>query len=178
MNIRPHQQLSQEFTELYDAYADAIYRFIFFKTSNKTLAWDLTQECFLKTWEYVRNGKHETIKNQRAFLYTIARNIVIDHWRQKEKQATTDLEEVAYAIPDGNDIHEQTVLMNDIGNMMELLEQLPGHHKEILILRYTQELSFSEIAKILGKSAISVRVEAHRAIKKLKHIAQTKNIHE
>ncbi len=173
-----HKHLSQIFTELYDANVDAIYRFILFKTSNRTLAWDLTQDCFLKMWRYVRDQQHGTIVNQRAFLYTIARNIVIDHWRQKEKQATTDLDEVAYAIADGNNVHDQSVLLNDIENLMKLMDELPGHHKEILILRYTEELSFSEIAKILGKSAISVRVEAHRAIKKLKHIAQTKNIHE
>jgi len=178
VNIQPHQQLSQEFTDLYDAYADAVYRFIFFRTSNQALAWDLTQECFLKMWEYVRDGKREKVKNQRAFLYTIARNIVIDHWRQKEKQTTIDLEEVAHAIPDGNDMHEKTVLKDEIGNMLKLLKLLPEHHREILTMRYTQELSFSEIAGILSKSAVSVRVEAHRAIKKLKRMAQTKNIHE
>lgn len=125
-------------------------------------------------WQYVRDQKHGTIKNQRAFLYTIARNIVIDHWRQKEKQATTDLEDVAYILADGNDVHAKTVLLNDIENLMKLLELLPGHHKEILTLRYTEELSFAEIARILNKSVIAVRVEAHRAMKKLKKLANSK----
>ena len=170
--VQQHQ--SQEFTNLYDTHVDAIYRFIFFKTSNQTLAWDLTQECFLKMWQYVRTEEREAIKNQKAFLYTIARNLVIDHWRQKEKSATIDLEEVAFSIPDGNDMHANTVLADDIAQMMKLLDGLPIHHREILTMRFTEELSFSEIAKIMGKSAVSVRVEAHRAIKKLKKIAEEK----
>lgn len=166
------QRQSQEFTNLYDTHVDAIYRFILFKTSNQTLAWDLTQECFLKMWQYIRTGEKDAIVNKKAFIYTIARNLVIDHWRQKDKAATVDLEEVAFTIADSNDLHANTVLADDIRNMMKLLDKLPVHHREILTLRYTEELSFDEIAGVLGKNTVSVRVEAHRAIKKLKQIAQ------
>ncbi|OGD23807.1 hypothetical protein A2Z10_01600 [Candidatus Azambacteria bacterium RBG_16_47_10] len=156
---------------LYDEYSDAMYRFMLFKVSDRDLAWDLTQDCFMKTWHYFATKEHE-VENKKAFLYTIARNLVIDHWRQKEKRATIDIDLVAHTIEDGNDLYATTVLQDEIRSLMGLLNKLPEHDKEILVMRYAEELSFDEIAKTTGKSNVAARVHAHRALKKLKMIAQ------
>lgn len=158
---------------LYDQYSDAIYRFMLFKVSDRDLAWDLTQDCFMKAWHSF-SSKDKEIANKKAFLYTIARNRVIDHWRQKEKTATIDIDLVAHSIEDGNDLHATTVLRDEIRSLMELLHELPEESKDILLMRYADELSFDEIAKATGKSNVAVRVQAHRALKKLKTIARNK----
>lgn len=158
---------SAPFVEMYDQYADAIYRFALFKVSDRELAWDIAQECFLKMWRQMENEEKE-IRNQKALLFTIARHLIIDHWRQKAKHKTIDMEEVAFTLGDDKDLHRQSIIKEETEVMMRQLDKLPTHQKEILVLRYTEDLPFYDIAKITGKSLISVRVEAHRAIKKLK----------
>lgn len=155
---------------LYDQYSDALYRFMLFKVSDRDLAWDLTQECFMKTWQYFENKGH-AVANKKAFLYTVARNLVIDHWRQKERTSTIDIDLVTNSIEDGNDLHANTVLKDEIQSLMELLNELPEESKEILVMRYAEELTFDEIAKATGKSNVATRVQAHRALKRLKKIA-------
>ena len=74
--------MSSDFNKLYRERVDSIYRFVFFKVSDKDLAWDITQECFLKMWRQIQDGAE--VKNSNALLYAIARNLVIDYWRQKD----------------------------------------------------------------------------------------------
>lgn len=161
---------SELFIEMYDRHIDPIYRFILLKVSNKDLAWDIAQECFLKVWQYQKDSDSE-IKNYRAFLFSIARNLIIDHWRRKDRAATIDLEGVAFALEDAGNLHEETSVKHEMLELMKFINRLPEHQKEILLLRYIEDLSFSEIAKIIGKSAVSTRVEAHRAIKKIRTYA-------
>ena len=167
-----NNEKSELFIEMYDRHADHIYRFVLLKVSNKDLAWDITQECFLKVWQYHKDSD-SGIKNYRAFIFSIARNLIIDYWRRKDKTATIDLEEVAFALEDAGNLHEETSIKHETLELMEFINQLPEHQKEILLLRYVEDLPFSEIAKIIGKSAVSARVEAHRAVKKIKKL--TKN---
>lgn len=167
-----NDEKSELFIEMYDQHVDPIYRFILLKVSNKDLAWDIAQECFLKAWQYQKDNDYE-IKNYRAFLFSIARNMIIDHWRRKDRTATIDLEEVAFTLEDAGNLHEETSVKHETLELMKFINQLPEHQKEILLLRYIEDLPFSEIAKIIGKSAVSARVEAHRAVKKIKKL--TKN---
>lgn len=160
---------------LYDQYSDALFRFMLFKVSNRETAWDLTQECFFKTWQHLAADK-KAITHTRAFLYTVARNLVIDHWRAKEKHATVDIEAAAYVIDDGNDVHREAVLRDEAQYLLRLLKNLPEESREILTLRYTDGLSFEEIAVITGKSNVAIRVHAHRALKKLKVLAAKSDI--
>lgn len=170
-----HDKQGKEFLALYDQYSDAMFRFMLFKVSNRETAWDLTQECFLKTWQYAANGR-KAITNQKAFLYTIARNLVIDHWRAKTKHATVDIEAALHVIDDGNDVHREAVVRDEARYLLRLLKNLPEESREILTLRYTDGLSFEEIAAITGKSNIAIRVHTHRALKKLRLCAKEADI--
>src|SRR3989338_3490757 len=76
----------QAFAEFYDQYVSRIYRFIFFKVSSVSDAQDLTSEVFLKTWQYLKESPQEEIKNLSAWVYRLARNTVIDWYRQQNKQ--------------------------------------------------------------------------------------------
>lgn len=165
----------EEFIQWYDRYHDAVWRFILFKVSNAETAWDLSQESFLKTWEYWQRGG-ATISNPRAFLFTVARNMVIDHWRGRAHTPVTELtEEMEQIIPGktGNDAHERLVLKDEARQMQQCIAKLPEEDREILTLRFTEELPFKDIARVVGKGEIAVRVQAHRALKKLKVILDT-----
>ncbi|MCK4525285.1 MAG: RNA polymerase sigma factor, partial [Candidatus Andersenbacteria bacterium] len=80
----------EAFAEIYDFYVVRIFRFVYLKTSSKETAEDLTSDTFLKCWRYIKQkneaGKKEIVKNNKisSFLYKIARNLIIDHYRKKK----------------------------------------------------------------------------------------------
>ena len=76
------------FLQIHDSYADDIYRFCLLKVSNRELAQDLTQEVFTRFWQALREGT--VMRSERALLYTVARNLVID-WYRKKKESSLDV---------------------------------------------------------------------------------------
>lgn len=157
---------AEAFAQLFDQYSDKLYRFIFYKVSKKEVAEDLTSQCFLKVWEQIISGLK--IKSFPAFIYRIARNLIIDYYRSREKEELpliyqVDLiDEKLRFNPDENLIQEQ---------LEKLLFTLKGEVREIVILRFIEELSIKEIARIVGKSSANVRVIIHRALKELNQYA-------
>src|SRR3989344_9681852 len=74
------------FIEAYDLYADEIFRFVFFKVGSKEEAEDVTFSVFLKTWNHIQNNTVTDSKTLRALIYKIARNAVIDYYRENSKK--------------------------------------------------------------------------------------------
>lgn len=161
---------AESYGQLYDIYVDRIFRFIFFKVSTVEIAEDLTSEVFLKTWEYI-NKTSSKIENINALLYRVARNRVIDYYRIKKRETTTSDEEYMERIQDKRNLEAETDVKVDLKNVEKYLEHLKDVHREIIILKYIEEFSITEIAGILEKSKGNVRVVLHRAMKALKDIA-------
>jgi len=163
---------SDAFAQVYDEYADKIYRFIYFKVDNQLLAEDLTSQTFLKCWEYIRQ-EQKTVENIQAFLYRIARNNVIDYYRTRKEttdlSAAIGLDDQKLPLPD-----EKISIDQDTNVMISALAELPDDYNDIVTLRYIEEYTVREIASILGKTENNVRVTLHRAIQALKNqIKQT-----
>ncbi|MFA6533569.1 MAG: RNA polymerase sigma factor [Patescibacteria group bacterium] len=168
----------EAFGQFYDIYVKKIYRFIYFKVSSKEEAEDLTAEAFLKIWEYIFAGKK--VDNLNAFTYQVARNLVIDFYRQKsQKTIALESEEILAEIPDPTAGAEKIAeLWLDQEELAKYLKQLKDEYREIIILKYLDELSVSEIAKVLDKTNGNVRVLAHRALTTLKNLAEKNHRHE
>ncbi len=154
------------FSQVYDLYVTPIYRFIYFKVATRQDAEDLTSEVFLKIWQYVIETEDD-IENLRALLYRTARNLVIDFYRRNAKR---DLTQDLGVLETIKDERQQSLLSQiegqlEMKNIENILRQLKDEYREIIILRYLEELSISEIAGILDKSKGSVRVLLHRALK-------------
>ncbi len=166
--VREVQAGSQEaFGRLYDIYIDSIFRFVYLKVSSKEDAQDLTSQAFLKLWEGL-SGKTTRIKNFRAFLYQIARNLVIDHWRQKGGEVVgkkADVAEMAIIEDESQNLEEKLKLASDVTQVKKALNKVKGDYKDVIIWHYLDELPIAEIAHILGKSRGAVRVMVHRALK-------------
>ena len=154
------------FSSIYDKYVDKIYRFIFIKVSSQEIAEDLCSETFLRGWQAFK--EREDIENPPAFLYQIARNLIIDHYREKGKAKIVSAEYTPIVDP-REDLEEKAVLGSDIDNIRTALVSLDGEYQDVIIYRYLDELSISEIAKIMEKSEGTVRVTLHRALKSLKN---------
>jgi RNA polymerase sigma-70 factor (ECF subfamily) len=155
---------------VYDLYADKIYRFIFFKVSNAEEAQDLSSEVFLKTWQYIIDGKE--IKNLNAFFYSIARNLVIDHYR-KASQKEISLSEIEnseeHPRAEKNEI-EKIAQKIQFDKVTEKLGQLKDEYREIIVLRYIEGMSIGEIAQIVDKKKGTVRVILFRALNALRDL--------
>lgn len=157
------QDIQKLFLELYEAFNDEIFRFSLSRTRNRDLALDITQETFTKTWDYLRSGK--TIDSVRGFLYKICRNLIIDHSRKRSFESLDALFEHS-SLAEPVDISQQPSGAElDKEYLLQILKQLPEHHYEILVLRYIQELTLSEIANAYKESENTISVRIHRATK-------------
>ena len=156
------------FGEIYDEYAEKIYRFIFFKVSSEQEAEDLSSEVFLKAWNYLIGEK--PVKSIGALLYTIARNRVIDYYRQRKAEIEIT-EDMAKIMPDDGSIAELEKKA-DLGRVYKALGKLKDEYREIVVMRYLDDLSVSEISSIIQKTQNNVRVLLHRSISTLKDILE------
>ena len=174
--LRAKKGEEDAFGELYDAYFEKIYRFVFFRVSHKEVAEDLTEEVFIKAWQKITTVKAESFG---GWLYQIAKNRIIDHYRQEK--STVDLLEVENILESSDDLnHEVNQLMNQ-ELFMELLKQLTPEQQIIIKLKFIEDLENPEIAELVAKSEGSIRVIQHRAIQKLQqlldeHIGKNKKL--
>ena len=152
---------------LYDKYHNQIYRFVYLKVSHREEAEDITHHVFLSAWQHIAGYTHKGFPFS-SLLYQIARNKVIDHYRTKK--TTIDIENLREAdIPRHESTLEDTVHSQfQIATIKTALKQLKQEYQDIIIMRYVEELTPSEIARILKKPETTVRVLQHRAIKQLK----------
>ena len=164
---------NEAFAEVYDVYAEKIYRYIYFKVSTKQEAEDLTSEAFLETWDYINKGKK--VDNIQALLYKIARNLIVDHYRKKAPQESISLDErLGYDEPvvEVESIPEQIDQELALEQIEKALKQIKDEYRDIIILKYVEDLSIQEIANILNKSKGAVRVLVHRALKALQDVVE------
>lgn len=157
--------------ELYDYYVDRIFRFILFKVATQEEAEDLTSEVFLKTWEYI-NKTGKRIQNLNALFYRVARNCVIDFYRSRQSNKQVTDEEYLEQIQDERDMERELNTKVEIQNLQQYLKKLKDVYREVLILKYIEEFSISEIANITEKSKGNVRVLLHRATQALKDLME------
>lgn len=165
--------LRKTFSKIYDQYIDKIYRFIFLKVSSQEIAQDLTSETFLRGWEAFKKSQNPMANNQKieniqAFLYKIARNLVTDHYREKGKTQVISAEYVSIIDPRQN-LEEKVMARSDLEAIRRALVDLKDDYQTVIIWHYLDDLSISEIAKIMGKSEEATRVQLHRALKVLKN---------
>lgn len=155
----PTQQL---FLKAYEDYNDAIFRFCVIKTRNRDLALDITQEAFIKTWEYLTAGK--SIENMRAFVYQVARNLIIDHSRKKQSVSLEAILEAGHEF--GFEEKEQIENKIDGKQALLVLSSLKKKDHDVLLFRFVEDLSIPEIAEITGEKENTISVRIHRALKK------------
>lgn len=138
---------------------DDIYRYCWWKVKNDSDAEDLTQETFLRFVQmisaYSEQGK------PRALLYTIARNLCIDHYRHVRPLSLSDNEELPY-----DDLELQQI--DGRVSLKRIIDQLPPEQQEVILLRYGQDLQVNEITKIMGLSRFAVMYRIRTALSTLK----------
>ncbi len=178
LRLKKHKD-KQAFIEAYDLYIEQIYRFVYFKIGSKEDAEDITSMVFLKCWNFIYEGKLENHDTLKPLLYKIARNTIIDHYRHKQNRETVSLEAAAEAIDPALDVHKEIITNLDFQNVIqEKLPLLKEEYRDVIILRFINELSVSEIARVLGKTSGNVRVLIHRALQSLQDTVNQNEKHD
>jgi RNA polymerase sigma-70 factor (ECF subfamily) len=163
----------KEFLEAYEKYADDIYRHCYFRVYNKELAEDLTQETFIKTWKYIVAG--QKIGNIKAFLYRVAVNLVIDNSRKKKEIYLDNME--IKGDPGSirlNNIEGEIFNRIEVGEILKVLDDLPENYRQVIVMRYVNDLMPQEIADILNETPNAVSVRINQAVSKLRGVINNK----
>ena len=160
------------FTVLYEQYATPLYRYIYFRVARKEEAEDLLQTVFLKAYRSLPKFR-DLGKSPLTFFYTVARNTVIDYQRKNKEFFLEDFEEVARRLPDdGPNTVDLIADRVDSARIQEALKKISPDQREVLILRFMNDLSAGEISQLIGKTEESVRQLQSRGLKALRNELQ------
>ena len=152
-----------EFLAAYDAHADALFRLCYGKTGNRDEAKDLAQETFVRVWQHLEKGGE--VREMRAFLYTVARNLIKDYYKKKKPVLERDLpegtmEQVGVGATQGVFAETQVVL--------NALTRIPDAYREALTLHLVEGIPIGEIAELLGERPNTISVRVKRGIEKVR----------
>ena len=166
------------FLKAFDEYNDALFRHAFLRISNREKAIDVVHDTFTKVWSYLRNGYE--IDNFRPFLYKVLNNLIIDEYRRKKESSLDALLEID-GVDEGSfaELSESTAealaATIDGKKAFELLEELPDQYREVIILRFVDQLGPREISDLIEESENVVSVRIHRGLKMLRQKMETKD---
>jgi RNA polymerase sigma-70 factor (ECF subfamily) len=158
---------TQSFGQLYERNMDAIYRYIFFRVENEQEAEDLTEHVFLKAWESLPDYRHQGFAFS-SWLYRIAHNTVVDHYRRRRFLADGAEAEVHLDRNSEEPPLEQIIQqMEEKQRLIEAVKQLPDLQRDVILLRFVEGMSHEQVAEIVEKSTGACRTIQYRALKAL-----------
>ncbi len=163
--------LKNRFIGIYETESDAIFRYCFFRVSDRDTAIDLMQETFTKFWDSVSSGKD--IDNDRAFIFKIARNLVIDLYRKKKSFSLDSIleeNEDKMFMSDLDKTKEDIEISSEARFVMDKVSLLPANDQQIIYLRFVEGLNPKDIGEILDVSSNVVSVRLIRAIERLREL--------
>jgi len=159
------EEIKKEFTKIYYQYIDSIYRFFYLNSDSQEVAEDLTQETFSRLWKALNS--QEKIEKPRAYLYRLARNLIVDFYRKTQKNQEILLDSMP-EIRDPGDVQKRVIINTEIEKIKKNLQGLKEEYQLVIIWHYLEDIPIKEIAEILNKTEESTRVLLHRALKALK----------
>ncbi len=163
---------SEAFGTIYKLYFNAIFRFIYYRTSHQETAEDLTEQVFSKAWVSLPRLQGDRTKLQ-GWLYQIARNAVIDNFRKNKE--VIGLEAIE-SLPSYEATALETLeVLGDKKVLLEAISELSVEQQAVIKLRFLEDFDIEEIANLLGKSAGNVRIIQYRALKVLRSILGNKS---
>ncbi len=164
---------SEAFSQLYGFYFEKIYKFIYFRVNHKEAAEDLCEDVFVRAWSKI---KHVSEESFGGWLYSIAKNRIIDYYRQNK--STVDLSEVENILEAEENIVDRANLQFDQKLLLEMVKKLPPDQQIIIQLKFIEGLENSEISELIAKKEGAIRVLQHRAIQNLQKLYGEKNLPE
>ena len=160
---------SEAFGQIYELFAQRIFKYIRLKVQNREEAQDILQEVFIKAYRGLSALSLEDLKFS-AWLYKIASNTINDHFRKKYRTPEISQIDENFDMPNGVSLQKEIELKSDVGIAKQAFVYLPPLYKQVLELRFIQDFSLNEVAAILKKSNLAIRLLQYRALKKVQII--------
>ena len=172
---------NKAFDELLSRYQDKLFNYIYFVVHNQELAEDIFQETFVKAIVTIQQGRYTADGKFSAWITRIAHNLVIDSFRQERNENTVSNEEGEIDLFNNAELSDDNIemqMVNDqtLNDVRRLVDALPDNQREVVYMRYYQDLSFKEIADITGVSINTALGRMRYAILNMRRIAQEKDI--
>ncbi len=170
------------FDVLLERHEEKIFSYIFFIVRNQDVANDIFQETFMKAVVTIQQGRYVENGKFQAWITRIAHNLIIDYFRQTRNENCVSNEDVDYDLFNDIKLAEATVESRMVREQVLedvklLVEHLPQNQKEVVFMRYYQELSFKEIAEITGVSINTALGRMRYALLNLRKMAVKKELH-
>lgn len=156
----------EAFGKLYDRYVSAVFRFIYYRVNDRTLAEDFTSETFLRALRRISTINYQG-RDIGAWFMTIARNIVFDH--VKSARFRLELTTGETLETGGTEAGPELAVLTSLTNarLLEAVNELGDEQKECIVLRFLNGLSVAETAQVMGKNDGAIKALQHRAVKRL-----------
>ncbi|MGE3076104.1 MAG: RNA polymerase sigma factor [Dehalococcoidia bacterium] len=151
------------FESIYLETVDSVYGYLRGQCRNDATAEDLVANVYLKAWKSAASYRQGS-NNYQRWLFTIARNELVDHWRRNREVSPFD--DLNFA--DSGTVPMDDAMGEDYSAISEALGRLNAEQREVVILRFFNELSHAEIARILGKREGAVRAQLLRALRQMR----------
>ncbi len=155
------------FAELYDTHVDSVYRYLLYRVREPADAEDLCSEVFTRAFANIHRYRWQG-KSFLAWLYTIARNAVTD--RRRRDRPTVEIDN-AYGLSDeGPTAHDRAIHGEAVDALRGAVRHLTTEQQEVLVLRFVENRSSREVAKMLGKNEGAIRALQFRALGRLRKL--------
>ena len=155
------------FAELYDTHCDAVYRYVLYRVREPSDAEDLTSEVFTRAFANIHRYRWQG-KSFLAWLYTIARNAVTD--RRRRDRPTVELDNAYGIAEEGPTAHDHAVRGEQVDALKGAVKHLTTEQQEVLVLRFVENMSSRQVAKVLGKNEGAIRALQFRALGRLRKL--------
>jgi len=160
---------AEAFGQLYDRYVDLVYRYVYYRVGSQALAEDLVSETFLRALRRITSFRWQG-RDFAAWLVTIARNLVADHYKSGRYRLEISTEDMVAAsgwrLAEEGPEHAVLQSMTNRA-LIEAVKKLGAEQQECIVLRFLQGLSVSETALAMGKNDGSIKALQYRAVRAL-----------
>jgi len=157
------------FARIYERHQPAVYRYVYYRVGDAATAEDLTGEVFVRVVEKIDRFAYRG-RPLLSWLYTIARNAVIDYQRRAGLTVMLPLDERLVA--EGEDVEEAAERELTRRRLAAALGHLTEDQRQVILLKFVEEMSNEEVARTLGKSIGAVKALQHRALASLQRVLQ------
>lgn len=179
--IRYQEGDDKAFDELLARYQSKLYNYILFAVRNQELAEDIFQETFVKAIVNIQQGRYSGDGRFGSWIMRIAHNLVIDSFRQDRSDNTISNDDSEIDLLNNVDLCDDNVetrMVNEqtLVDVRRLVDALPDNQREVVYMRYYQDLSFKEIAEITGVSINTALGRMRYALLGMRRLAEEHNI--
>jgi len=170
--VQDAQQDPQNFAVLYDKYFDQIYRYVYRRVSDKETVHDLVSQTFFDALSHIKSFEWRGYPFS-SWLYKIAHNNVLKWYREQSKGHKVNLDDIGELVDHEVDLNRDASRNEKQLEVQKVIDQLDAEEREIIRLKFFEEVSNIEIAEIMGLSANHIGVKVYRTLKKVKQLLKS-----